>query len=65
METKIPQRVVKNINKCFYGISKLEFDTNQNIESIICCKDETIALIQPVSTLIAEGCVEKWLAQVF
>ncbi|CAG7837267.1 unnamed protein product [Allacma fusca] len=63
-ETKDPLRVQPHLKKCFEGISKLHFDSDLVIHGMYSAEGERVYFSQPVDTVEAHGCVEKWLLQV-
>lgn len=60
-ETTNPFNVQPHLKKCFEGIHRLEFDEALNIHSMNSSCGEKVNFVQNVSTLVARGCVEKWL----
>ena len=63
-ETKDPLRVQPHLKKCFEGISKLEFNDQQEISAMISAENEVVTFINKIYPAKARGMVEKWLLQV-
>ena len=66
-QTKDPTAVQPHMGKCFEGISKVRFNsTNEIIEAMSSVEGEVVELAQPVNVVEGEkkGNVEKWLMEV-
>lgn len=63
-ETKDPQRVQPHLKKCFEGISRLEFNQDEEIISMVSAEEEIVPLSGKIIPAEAKGMVEKWLSQV-
>ncbi|KAK3579501.1 hypothetical protein CHS0354_028323 [Potamilus streckersoni] len=63
-ETKDPMRVQPHLKKCFEGISRLEFNEQQEILGMISAENETVPFNTKIFPAKAKGMVEKWLLQV-
>ncbi|XP_066944541.1 dynein axonemal heavy chain 3-like [Macrobrachium rosenbergii] len=68
-ETKDPQRVQPHLKKCFEGISKLHFSSQQEIEGMISAEGELVQFsnrVIPAKARYASqtGLVERWLVEV-
>ena len=63
-ETKDPMRVQPHLKKCFEGISKLEFNEQQEITGMISAENESVPFVTKIYPAKAKGMVEKWLLQV-
>lgn len=63
-ETKDPLRVQPHLKKCFEGINKLHFDSDLVIHGMYSAEGERVYFSQPIDTVEAHGCVERWLLQV-
>ncbi|CAE7917845.1 DNAH3, partial [Symbiodinium sp. KB8] len=66
-QTKDPTAVQPHMGKCFEGISRVRFNsTNEIIEAMSSVEGEVVELAQPVNVVEGEkkGNVEKWLMEV-
>lgn len=63
-KTKDPYLVTKYLNKCFEGITNLEFSENDTVTTIISEEGEKIPLVKPVKIFEPDGSsnVERWLS---
>ncbi len=62
-ETQDPLRVQPHLNKCFEGISKLNFNDELEALGMISIEREEVGFVDKISTAAARGSVEKWLLQ--
>ena len=61
-ETKDPMRVQPHLKKCFEGIAKLEFNSQQEITGMISSEKEVVPFSQKIIPAKAKVCgMEKWL----
>ncbi|KAL0279081.1 UNVERIFIED_CONTAM: hypothetical protein PYX00_000712 [Menopon gallinae] len=63
-ETKDPLRVQPHLKKCFEGINRLDFNSNEEITAMISAEGEAVTLSGKIIPSEAKGMVERWLSQV-
>ncbi|XP_054015460.1 dynein axonemal heavy chain 3-like [Hylaeus anthracinus] len=63
-ETKDPQRVQPHLKKCFEGINKLRFTSEEEIIGMLSDQDEYVPFSGKIYPADAKGMVERWLSQV-
>jgi dynein heavy chain len=63
-ETRDPYRVQPHLKKCFEGVSSLEFQPNLDITGMFSAQKEFVKFDGIVSTVNANGAVERWLSDV-
>ncbi|KAJ1500411.1 hypothetical protein HMI55_003900 [Coelomomyces lativittatus] len=63
-ETRDPLRVQPHLKKCFEGVNTLQFEENLDISGMYSALKEYIPFTKKISTVEANGAVEKWLLEV-
>uniref|UniRef100_A0A1I8FV89 DHC_N2 domain-containing protein n=1 Tax=Macrostomum lignano TaxID=282301 RepID=A0A1I8FV89_9PLAT len=63
-ETKDPLRVQPHLKKCFEGIARLNFSSEQEITAMVSAENERVDFVSRIVPADAQGLVEVWLLEV-
>lgn len=59
-----PLLVEPHLIKCFEGIRKLQYTSNQFIEGMVSSENEVVRFVKEVNPFRDQGLIEKWLFEV-
>ena len=65
-QTKDPKLVQPHMDKCFEGISKVQFDDNECVYGMISAEQEVVGFLKKIDVNEGEkkGNVEKWMLEI-